>query len=68
MKEQAIILLSCSPDKGQDRLHQLNTGLLRDSFFALKREASLGVDAVRWVEYESGLEDRLKTIAVLQLV
>ena len=33
--------------------------LLRDSFYALKRQASPGVDGVRWQEYESGLEDRL---------
>ena len=40
-------------------LHHLNTELLRDSFYALKRQASPGVDGVRWEEYESGLEDRL---------
>ena len=40
-------------------LHHLNIGLLRDSFYALKRQASPGVDGVRWQEYETGLEDRL---------
>ena len=40
-------------------LHHLNVGFLRDSFYALKRQASPGVDGVRWQEYESGLEDRL---------
>src|SRR5712691_3582377 len=40
-------------------LHHLTTGLLRDSFYALKREAAAGVDGVRWREYEEGLEDRL---------
>src|SRR5881394_1459678 len=40
-------------------LHHLNVGLLRDSFYALKRQASPGVDGVRWQEYETGLEDRL---------
>jgi group II intron reverse transcriptase/maturase len=40
-------------------LHHLNIELLRDSFYALKRQASPGVDGVRWEEYESGLEDRL---------
>jgi RNA-directed DNA polymerase len=40
-------------------LHHLNVGLLRDSFYALKRQASPGVDGVRWEEYETGLEDRL---------
>ncbi|HEY3618280.1 MAG TPA: group II intron reverse transcriptase/maturase [Candidatus Sulfotelmatobacter sp.] len=40
-------------------LHHLAPPLLRDSFYALKRGASPGVDGVRWQEYESGLEDRL---------
>jgi RNA-directed DNA polymerase len=40
-------------------LHHLDVGFLRDSFYALKRQASPGVDGVRWQEYESGLEDRL---------
>src|ERR1035441_2149573 len=40
-------------------LHHLNVDLLRDSFFALQRKASPGVDGVTWQEYESGLEDRL---------
>src|SRR6202162_1302612 len=40
-------------------LHHLTVGLLRDSFFALKRQAAPGVDGVTWQEYESGLEDRL---------
>ena len=40
-------------------LHHLDVDLLRDSFYALKRQASPGVDGVRWQEYESGLEDRL---------
>src|SRR5438046_6663411 len=40
-------------------LHDLNVGLLRDSFYALKRQASPGIDGVKWPEYEPGLEDRL---------
>jgi RNA-directed DNA polymerase len=40
-------------------LHHLTLNLLRDSFFALKRQASPGVDGVTWQEYEAGLEDRL---------
>ena len=40
-------------------LHHLNVDLLRDSFFALQRKASPGVDGVTWQEYEPGLEDRL---------
>ena len=40
-------------------LHHVTPSLLRDSFYALKRQASPGVDGVRWQEYESGLEGRL---------
>ena len=40
-------------------LHHLNIDLLRDSFYALKRQASPGIDGVTWQEYETGLEDRL---------
>src|SRR3974390_3908125 len=40
-------------------LHHLTIPLLRDTFYALKRGASPGVDGVRWQEYESGLENRL---------
>src|SRR5246127_3500116 len=40
-------------------LHHLSVGLLRDSFYALKRQASPGVDGVTWQEYEAGLEARL---------
>ena len=40
-------------------LHHLSVDLLRDSFYALQRKASPGIDGVRWQEYETGLEDRL---------
>jgi RNA-directed DNA polymerase len=40
-------------------LHHVTVDLLRDSFFALKRQAAPGVDGVTWQEYETGLEDRL---------
>src|SRR5271168_4840016 len=40
-------------------LHHLSIELLRDSFYALQRKASPGVDGVTWQEYESGLADRL---------
>src|SRR5450755_2936084 len=50
-------------DRKQERftalLHHVTVDLLRDSFYALKRQASPGVDGMRWQEYESGLEDRL---------
>jgi group II intron reverse transcriptase/maturase len=40
-------------------LHHLNVDLLRESFYALQRKASPGVDGVTWQEYGTGLEDRL---------
>src|SRR5947208_5753989 len=40
-------------------LHHITINLLRDSFYALKRQAAAGVDGVTWKEYEDGLEDRL---------
>jgi retron-type reverse transcriptase len=39
-------------------LHHLTVGLLRESFYALQRQASPGIDGVRWQEYATGLEDR----------
>jgi len=43
-------------------LHHVTPGLLRDSFYALKRKAAPGVDGVTWNEYATGLEDRLKDL------
>src|SRR5438445_2581601 len=43
-------------------LHHVTVGLLRDSYYALKREAAPGVDGVTWQEYEDGLEPRLKDL------
>jgi RNA-directed DNA polymerase len=40
-------------------LHHLSIDLLRESFYALRRRASPGVDGVIWQEYETGLQDRL---------
>src|ERR1700680_4988378 len=40
-------------------LHHVSVELLRDSYFALKRQAAPGVDGVTWPEYETGLEGRL---------
>ena len=40
-------------------LHHMTIGLLRDSFYALKRKAAPGVDGMTWPEYETGLEERL---------
>src|ERR1700746_2287686 len=40
-------------------LHHVSVELLRDSYYALKRQAAPGVDGVTWQEYETGLEERL---------
>src|SRR6201988_3602263 len=40
-------------------LHHVSVELLRDSYYALKRQAAPGVDGVTWREYETGLEGRL---------
>jgi RNA-directed DNA polymerase len=40
-------------------LHPGTVGLLRDSCYALKREAAPGVDGITWKEYETELEPRL---------
>ena len=40
-------------------LHHASVGLLRESFYALKRQAAPGVDGMTWKEYETGLEDRI---------
>jgi group II intron reverse transcriptase/maturase len=40
-------------------LHHVSVGLLRDSFYALKRQAAPGIDGMTWKEYETGLEDRI---------
>jgi group II intron reverse transcriptase/maturase len=43
-------------------LHHLTADLLREDFYAMKREAAPGVDGVTWQEYETGLEDRLRDL------
>ena len=40
-------------------LHHMNVDLLRDSYYALKRQAAPGIDGVTWREYETGWQDRL---------
>lgn len=40
-------------------LHHVTVGLLRDSFYALKREAAPGVDGITSKEYEAGPENRI---------
>jgi RNA-directed DNA polymerase len=53
-------------EKKQERftalLHHVTIDLLRQSYYALKRNAAPGVDGVRWSEYADGLEDRLKDL------
>lgn len=43
-------------------LHHVTPALLRESFYALKRNAAPGVDGVTWQEYAIGLEDRLEDL------
>jgi len=43
-------------------LHHITVRRLRESFFALKRQAAPGVDGVTWKEYEEGWEERLRTL------
>jgi hypothetical protein len=40
-------------------LHHVTVNLLRDSYFALKRDAAPGVDGVSWQEYETELDEKL---------
>jgi RNA-directed DNA polymerase len=40
-------------------LHHVTVDLLRDSFYALKREAAPGVDGMTWKEYGTDLGERL---------
>jgi group II intron reverse transcriptase/maturase len=43
-------------------LHHVTEGLLRDSFYALQRQAAPGVDRVTWQQYEQDLEARIKDL------
>jgi len=40
-------------------LHHVTTELLRDSYYALTRDAAPGVDGVTWQEYETDLDEKL---------
>jgi group II intron reverse transcriptase/maturase len=40
-------------------LHHVTVNLLRDSYFALKRDAAPGVDGMTWKEYETDLDEKL---------
>jgi len=41
-------------------LHHVTVDLLRDSYYALKRQAAPGVDGVTWQQYGEGVEERLQ--------
>jgi group II intron reverse transcriptase/maturase len=43
-------------------LHHVTVTRLGDSFYALKRDAAPGVDAVTWKEYETNLDARLRDL------
>ena len=43
-------------------LPHVTEGLLRDSFYALQRQAAPGVDRVTWQQYEQDLEVRIKDL------
>jgi RNA-directed DNA polymerase len=43
-------------------LHHVTVGLLRDSYYSLKRQAAPGVDGVTWQEYGEGVEERLQDL------
>ncbi len=40
-------------------LHHVTVSLLRDSYYALKRDAAPGVDGVTWKQYETDLDEKL---------
>ena len=42
--------------------HHISTDLLRKAFFELKRDASPGVDRLRWKDYEVDLGRRLEDL------
>jgi hypothetical protein len=44
-------------------LHHINLDLLREAFFALKRDAAPGVDGVTWRAYETDLDLNLTDLA-----
>jgi RNA-directed DNA polymerase len=44
-------------------LHHVNVDLLREAFFALKRDAAPGVDGVTWRAYEADLDLNLTDLA-----
>ena len=43
-------------------LHHVTVGLLRDSYYSLKKQAAPGVDGVTWQQYGEGVEERLQDL------
>ena len=43
-------------------LHHVTLSALRNSFFALKRQAAPGVDGMTWDQYQERLEERLEDL------
>ena len=43
-------------------LHHVTVGLLRDSYYALQRQAAPGVDGATWRQYGAGVEERLQDL------
>lgn len=62
MSRLASVRENAMKDKQQSftaLMHHLTPELLRQSFHQLKRQATSGVDGIRWSDYQSTLEDRL---------
>jgi RNA-directed DNA polymerase len=45
-------------------LHHINTDLLREAFYALKRDAAPGVDGLTWRTYEADLDLYVESIVM----
>jgi RNA-directed DNA polymerase len=43
-------------------LHHITPQLLEQSFYALRKDAAVGVDGVTWQDYEEGLQERVQTL------
>jgi len=43
-------------------MHHITEEMLREAYYALKRNAAAGVDEVTWHEYGDGMEDRIKDL------
>ncbi|MCO1335805.1 reverse transcriptase domain-containing protein [Microbulbifer sp. OS29] len=62
MSEIACVRQIANKDRQQSftaLMHHFTLGLLRQSFYKLKRQAAKGVDGVSWYSYQEELEVRL---------